>query len=153
MTYLITFLENNEKYAVYTGVNNHGIYRYLYIIRAPTILTTSGQSSHNFGTYYSIKNDTVNLHSIVVDLHMWLKIICKCCGSILHYSDACIIRGPKLLQPIIRRDMNQYKSLHGDETTHPTIECNNQPPVAHLKSIVSSIMWILNHHKNDNGDA
>ena len=34
MTYLITFLDNNRKYAVYTGGNIHGIYLYLEIIRA-----------------------------------------------------------------------------------------------------------------------
>ena len=32
MTYLITFLDNNRKYAVYTGVNIHELYRYLEII-------------------------------------------------------------------------------------------------------------------------
>ena len=48
MTYLITSLDNNGKSAVYKGGDIHGIYRYLETIGAPTTLTTSGQSSHNF---------------------------------------------------------------------------------------------------------
>ena len=40
MTYLITFLENNGKYAVYTGWNINGIYHYLDMIRDQTKLTT-----------------------------------------------------------------------------------------------------------------
>ena len=41
-TDLITFLNNNGKYAVYTRVNIHGLYNYLKNIRFPTTLTTSG---------------------------------------------------------------------------------------------------------------
>ena len=48
ITDLITFLDNNRKYAVYTGVDVHGIYLYLDMIGAPTTLTTSGQHSHHF---------------------------------------------------------------------------------------------------------
>ena len=40
MTDLITFLDNNVKYAVYEGGDIHGIYRYLEIIGSPTTLTT-----------------------------------------------------------------------------------------------------------------
>ena len=40
MADLITFLDNNGKYAVYTGGNTNGIYCYLEIIGAPTTLTT-----------------------------------------------------------------------------------------------------------------
>ena len=40
---LITFLDNNGKYAVYTGGEIHEIYRYLEMNGAPTTLTTSGQ--------------------------------------------------------------------------------------------------------------
>ena len=43
MTDLITFLDNNGKYAVYTGGEIHEIYRYLEMNGAPTTLTTSGQ--------------------------------------------------------------------------------------------------------------
>ena len=43
MTDLITFLENNGKYAVYTGGNINGIYHYLDMIGSPTTLTTSDQ--------------------------------------------------------------------------------------------------------------
>ena len=42
MTELITLLDNNEKSAVYTGVNIHELYRYLEIIGDSTTLTTSG---------------------------------------------------------------------------------------------------------------
>ena len=45
---LITFFYNNGKYAVYTGVDIHVIYRYLEMIGSPTTLTTSGQRYHNF---------------------------------------------------------------------------------------------------------
>ena len=48
MTDIITFLDKNEKKAVYTGVDIHGLYRYLEIIGSPTTLTTSGQRSNNF---------------------------------------------------------------------------------------------------------
>ena len=48
MTDLVTFLDNNGKSAVCTGGVMHGIYFYLYIIEAPTILTTLGQRSHHF---------------------------------------------------------------------------------------------------------
>ena len=49
MKYLITFLDNNRKFAIYTGVNIHGLCSYLDIIGAPTTFTTSVQYSHNFG--------------------------------------------------------------------------------------------------------
>ena len=38
---IITFLDNNGKYAVYKGGNIHGLYCYLDMIGAPTTLTTS----------------------------------------------------------------------------------------------------------------
>ena len=47
MTYLIIFLDNNGKYAFFTGGDIHGIYRYLEIIVDPTTLTTSVQISHH----------------------------------------------------------------------------------------------------------
>ena len=46
---LIPFLDNNGKSSIYTGGKIHGIYRYLEMIGAPTILMTSGQRSNNFG--------------------------------------------------------------------------------------------------------
>ena len=58
MTDLTASLDNNEKSAVYTGGDIHGIYSYLEIIGAPTTLTNSVQRSHNFSPSYSIKNDT-----------------------------------------------------------------------------------------------
>ena len=48
ITYIITFLDNNVKSAVYIWVKIHGIYYCLEIIGYPTTLTTSGQLSHNF---------------------------------------------------------------------------------------------------------
>ena len=38
MTYIITFIDNKGKSAVYDGVDIHGIYRYLEIIGSPTTL-------------------------------------------------------------------------------------------------------------------
>ena len=47
MTDLITFLDKNEKSAVYEGGDIHGIYRDLEMIGSPTTLNTSGQISHH----------------------------------------------------------------------------------------------------------
>ena len=55
MTYLITFLDNNEKYAVYTGGNIHGLYHYLEMIGSQTTFTTSSQRSYHFGPPYFTK--------------------------------------------------------------------------------------------------
>ena len=57
ITDLITFLDNNVKSTVYTGINIHGLYIYLEIIGSPTTLTPSGQKSHRLGPSSSIKND------------------------------------------------------------------------------------------------
>ena len=43
MTYLITFLDNNRKSAVYTRVNIHGLNIYQEMIGDPTTLTNTGQ--------------------------------------------------------------------------------------------------------------
>ena len=56
MTDLMTLLDNNDKSAVYTGRDIHGIYRYLDMIGAPTTLNTSGQRSHHFGPSSSSNN-------------------------------------------------------------------------------------------------
>ena len=65
MTDIITFLDNNGKSVVYTGVKIHGIYCYLYTIGAPNKFTISGQRSHNFGPSYFINNDTSSLWSVI----------------------------------------------------------------------------------------
>ena len=70
MTDLITLIDNNGKYAFYTGENIHGIYRYLEIIGDPTTLTTSGKRSNNFGPSNSINNDTAYLHIYIIALRM-----------------------------------------------------------------------------------
>ena len=88
------------------------------------------------------------------------KSICKFCGSIGHKADACIIRGPKLLPPNLRRMMNKFNALYGDKTTDPPRDCNSQPSVAPFKSstshpktspVISSIMGRLNNNTIDNG--
>ena len=56
MTDLITFLENNEKSAIYIGGDINEIYRYLEMIGAPTTLTNLGQRSHHFRPSSSINN-------------------------------------------------------------------------------------------------
>ena len=94
MTYLIIFLDNNGEYAVYTGVNITGIYRYINIIGAPKIFTTLGWLPHHFVPSSSIENDTEYLHTVISDLCMTQKRICECCGSIGYKYDACIIHGP-----------------------------------------------------------
>ena len=162
MTYIITFLDNNGKLAVYTGINIYGLYSYLEIIEAPTTLTTSVQRSHNFFPSSSTKIYTETLQKVIVSLRIRHNIIWKCCGIIGHEADACIICGHNFLPPSLIINMNQFNALRVDEPTGPLIECNIQPPVSHFKSItyrpktipvVSSIMVILNHHSTDNGDV
>ena len=89
------------------------------MIGAPTTLTTPGQSSHHFGHSYSRNNDAATLQTVIPALRMRQKSICECCGRIGHKADACIIRGPKFLLPILRRKMNQSNALHGDESKEP----------------------------------
>ena len=114
MTDLITFLDNNVKYAVYTGGDIPGIYRYLDIIGDPTTLTTSGQHSHHLIPSYTINNDAATLQPVISALRTRQNSICECCGRIGHKDDTCIIRGPKFFPPSLRRKMNQVNALHGD---------------------------------------
>ena len=111
---IITFLDNNKKLAVYTGVNIHGIYRYLETLGSPNKLTPSGQSSHQFGTSYSTNNDTATLQTVIADFCIRNKSICEFCERIVHKADACIIYGLKLIPPSLIRKMNQFISLHGE---------------------------------------
>ena len=117
--------------------NIHGIYYYPEMIGYPTTLTTSGQRFHHFGPSSSRNNDTATLQLVIADLRMREKIICECCGRIGHKADACIIHGPKFLPPSLRRNMNQFNELHGDETKEPPREWNSQPPESHFKSRTS----------------
>ena len=55
---LITFLDNNVKSAVYTGVKIHGLYFYLDIIESLTALTNSDQCYNHFGPLSYTNNDT-----------------------------------------------------------------------------------------------
>ena len=160
MTDLIKLIDNNRKSAVYTGVNIHGIYSYLEMIWDPTTLTTSGQRSHHFGTSYYINNDTASIQPVISTLWRIQKSICECCGSIGHKADACIIRGHKFLPTSLRRNINNFNALHGEEPNETPREWNSQLTEAHFKSItstpktipmVSAIMGILNHHDIDNG--
>ena len=75
MIYLITLLDNNINYAVYTGGNIHVIYRYLNMIVDPTPLTTSVQLSHHLGPSYNIKNNAASLHPVIATLLMIQKSI------------------------------------------------------------------------------
>ena len=90
------------------------------------------------------------------------KIICECCGKIVHKADAHIIRGPILPPPCLRIKINNFNALHGEETNEPPRDWNIQPTVSHFKSrtstpktipMVSSITGRLNHHSIDNGDV
>ena len=75
MTDLLTFLDNNVKYAVHTGGDIHGIYRYLDTIGYPTVLTTSGQRSHHLGPSSSINNYAATLQPVIEALRMRQKVI------------------------------------------------------------------------------
>ena len=70
MTDIITFLDNNGKYAVDTGGDIHGIYHYLKMIGSPNTFTNSGQRSHNFGPSSSSNNDAETLQQVIADLRM-----------------------------------------------------------------------------------
>ena len=68
----------------------------------------------------------------------------------------------KFLPPSLRRKINQFNSLHGDEPNEPPREWNIQAPAAYFKSrtspsktnpTVSAIMGRLNHHDIDNSDV
>ena len=90
------------------------------MIGAPTTLTTSGQHCRHFSLSCSINNDTAYIQLVIAAIHMIQKSICELYGRIGHKADACIIRGPKLLPPILRRNMNMFNALHGEETNeHP----------------------------------
>ena len=65
---LITFPDNNEKLALYTGVNIHGIYCCLDIIVSQTTLNTSCRDSHHFGTSSSTNNNTETLQPVIEDI-------------------------------------------------------------------------------------
>ena len=159
MTYLIKFLDNNAKSAVYMGGDIHGIYRYLEIIGDPTTFTTSGQRSHHFSPSPSVKNYTAYIQPVIADIRTKKKIICKCCGIIGHKADACIICGPRFLSLSLRRKVYNFNSLHGDEPNEPPREWSIQPPADYFKystsssntiSVVSSTTGKLNHHEIDN---
>ena len=104
------------------------------MIGSPTTLNTSVQCSHHFSPSFSSNNDAATLQPIIVVLRMRQKSICECYGRIVHKADACIIRGPKFHPPSLRRNMNQFTALHGDEPKEPPRECNIQPTSAHFKS-------------------
>ena len=88
MTDLITFLENNGKYAVYTGGDNNEIDRYLDMIGASTTFTTSGQRSHHFRTSSSINNYAATIQPVIAALCTGQRIIFELCGRIGHKADA-----------------------------------------------------------------
>ena len=58
---LITFLEKNRKYAIYTGGDIHGIYRYLEMIGVPKTLAALCQRSHSFRPSSYINNYAATL--------------------------------------------------------------------------------------------
>ena len=93
---------------------------------------------------------------------MTQKTTYKCCGNIGQKADACIIRGPKLFPPSLRKKLNQSNALHGEEPNEPPREWNIQPPQSHFKSrtsppdnipALSYIMVRLNHHAINNGNV
>ena len=72
------------------------------------------------------------------------------------------MNGPKLTPTSLRKDMNQFNTLHGKEQNEPPRDWNSQPPESHFKyrtsptntsPVVSYIMGRPNHHAIDNGDV
>ena len=131
------------------------------MIGAPTTLTTSGQLSHYFSPSSSTNNYAATLQPVIISLRTRHKSICEYYGRIGHKADACIIRGPKFLTQIIRRNMNQFNALHVDEQKKPPIEWKSQTPADHFKyrtspsktnPKISAIMGRLTHHAIDNRD-
>ena len=104
------------------------------MIGYPTTFTTSGHHSHHFSPSSSIKNDAATLQTFISAIHIRQTIICEFCEIIGHKDDACIIRGPKFLLPILRINVNQYNALHDEEPKEPPRKLNSQPPTAHFKS-------------------
>ena len=162
MTYLITFLDNNGKLAVYSWRNIHVIYHYLEIIGSPTTLTTSGQRYNHFGPSSSTNNDISTTQPVIAALRSIQNLICKCCRRIGHKPYAYIICGHKSIPSSLRRNTNKLNALHGDEPTDAPREWNIQPTEAHFKyrtsppktsPVVSDITGRLYHHAIDNGDV
>ena len=119
MTDLITFLDKNVKSDVYKRGDIHIIYRYQEMSGVPTTLTTSGQHSHHLRPSSSINNDEETPQPVIAALRMRQKSMCEFCGRIGHKADACIIRGPQFLPPSLRRNMNQFNALNGNERNDP----------------------------------
>ena len=71
------------------------------------------------------EGDEETLHSVIAALRMRQKSICEFRGRIGHKYDACIIRDPKYLPPSLRRNMNQFNALHGDEPKDPPRELDS----------------------------
>ena len=79
-----------------------------------------------------------------------------------HKADTCIIRGHNFLPQSLRRNMNQFNTLNGDEPTETSIYWKIQPPEVHFQSqtsppktspVVLAIMERLNHRSIDNADV
>ena len=162
MKYLITFLDNSGKLAVYTGVNLHGIYRYLEILGDQKTLTTSGQSFNHFFPSSSINNNTTTCQTIIAAFHMRQNNICEWCVRIEHKSDDCITIVPKFPPLSLKRKTNQSNTFHGDEPTDSQTDWKIQPPSSHFKSrtyspktrlFISYIMGRLNHGAINNSDV
>ena len=158
---LIAFLDKNGKSAAYKGGDIHCIYRYLEMIGAPTTLTASGRRSHHFGPSSSRNNDAATIQPVITALRMRQKSICECFGRIGHKYYTCIICGPKLLSPSLRRKTNNFNALNDEETNEPPRQWSRKTAAAHFKSrtsppntspVVSAIMGKLNHRSIDNGD-
>ena len=113
--YIIKFLNNNGKSDIYTGGNIHGIFCYREKIVAPSTLTTSCCYYKHVGPSSCINNNIATFQPIIDDICIQQKTIFECSGIIGLKDDACSIRGPKLISSSLRINMNQFKSLQGDE--------------------------------------
>ena len=138
----------------------YGLYIYLEIIGHPTTLTTSGKLSNHFFPLSSTNIDTATLQTVVEALRIRQKNIWEFYGRTGHKVDACIISGPNFLPPSLRRNMNQFNTLYGNESNDPLLECNSQPPEYQFKyrtpntktiPVILAITGRLNHHDIYNG--
>ena len=124
MTDLIILRCNNGQLDIYTEGNIHGLYCYLEIIRSPTYLNSSVNSSNHVGNSFFTNNGTATLHIVISALHIIKKGICVYYGIIGHKSNDWIIFEHKLLPTSLRININQLNTVHGNKKTDPPREWN-----------------------------
>ena len=132
------------------------------MIQEPSNLDYSSKHYNTFGTSSSTNNDRVSLHSVISDLHVQQKFVCKFCGRIGHKANLCIIYGYNFFLTSFNIKTNKSNAIHGDEPNELPIECNIQPLEFHFKyrtpnpntsPVILDLMGRLNNHAVDTGDV